>query len=175
MAANGQNSENLKELFGQFLNSEEAQEATEDVRECEGIIREHAAPEPDSQLVADIKAEIGRALVDRRANAFKRIAYKVAAVAAAIIVAAAISVKLSDRGAGETKEVVTASIIPAAVWESDDIAVDDAELGTIVGEIEEIEGDVLALELGENGGNGYEAIEELEVELEEIEGVFWKG
>jgi hypothetical protein len=113
--------------------------------------------------------------VDRRANAFKRIAYKVAAVAAAIIVAAAISVKLSDRGAGETKEVVTASIIPAAVWESDDIAVDDAELGTIVGEIEEIEGDVLALELGENGGNGYEAIEELEVELEEIEGVFWKG
>jgi len=175
MAANSQNGENLKELSGKFLGADEAKQATEDIRRGEELLGGHPAPEPDSQLVADIKAEIGRALVDRRANAFKRIAYKVAAVAAAIIVAAAISVKLSDRGAGETKEVVTASIIPAAVWESDDIAVDDAELGTIVGEIEEIEGDVLALELGENGGNGYEAIEELEVELEEIEGVFWKG
>jgi hypothetical protein len=82
---------------------------------------------------------------------------------------------LSDRGAGESREVATASIIPTAIWESEDIAVDDAELGTFVDEIEELEGDVLALELGENGGNGYEAIEELEVELEEIEGVFWKG
>jgi hypothetical protein len=167
--------ENLRELLGKFFDADEAKEATEDIRKGEQILDEHGAPGPDSELIADVKAEISRALASRKLNSFRRAAYKVAAVAAAVIIVAAISVKLSDRGAGETREVATASIIPAAIWESDDIAVDDAELGTFVGEIEELEGDVLALELGENGGNGYEAIEELEVELEEIEGVFWKG
>ncbi len=175
MVANGQNSENLKELFGQFLNFGEAQEAVDDVRDGEQILREHAAPKPGSELVADIKAAIGMALAVRKANLFRRTVYKVAAVAAAIIIVATISVKLSERGKGEVEPVAAASMIPSAIWESEDIAADDAELETIVGEIEELEGDVLAFELGENGGNGYEAIEELEVELEEIEGVFWKG
>ncbi len=167
--------ENLRKLFGKLFGADEAEEATEDIRKGEQILDEHGAPGPDSELIADVKAEIGRALAERKSNAFRRAVYKVAAVAAAVIIVAAISVKLSERGNGEAETLVTASIIPAAIWESDDIAVDDAELGTFVGEIEELEGDVLALELGENGGNGYEAIEELEVELEEIEGVFWKG
>ncbi|UCC22742.1 MAG: hypothetical protein JSW23_01345 [Planctomycetota bacterium] len=173
MATNG-NNENLKDLVGQFFNAEEAGRVVEDVREGEWIVREYGAPEPDSRLIADIKAEIGGALAERKSRAFRRTVYKVAAVAAAIVIAVTMSVKLSERG-GESETVVAASMIPAAVWESDDIAVDDAELGTIVGEIEELEGDLLALELGENGGNGYEAVEELEAELEEIEGVFWKG
>ncbi|UCF43307.1 MAG: hypothetical protein JSV99_12185 [Planctomycetota bacterium] len=175
MAANGQNGENLRELFGKFFGADESEEATEDIRKGERILDEHGAPEPDSELLADVKAEISRALLVRKSNAFRRGFYKTAAVAAVVIIAAVISVKLSDRGTSERREIATASVIPAAIWESDDIAVDDAELGTFVGEIEELEGDVLALELGENGGNGYEAIEELEVELEEIEGVFWKG
>jgi hypothetical protein len=167
--------ENLRELLGKFFGADEAKEATEDIRKGEQILDERGAPGPDSELIADVKAEISRALAARKSNAFRRAAYKIAAVAAAIIIVATISVKLSERGNGEAETVIGASIMPAAIWESEDIAVDDAELGTFVGEIEELEGDVLALELGENGGNGYEAIEELEVELEEIEGVFWKG
>jgi hypothetical protein len=173
--ATNENNENLKDLVGQFFNAEEAGRVVEDVREGERIVREYGAPEPDKRLIADIKGEVGRALGERKSKAFRRAVYKVAAVAAAIVIVAAISVKLSERGNGEAETVAAASMIPAAVWESDDIAVDDIELGTIVGEIEELEGDLLALELGENGGNAYEIIEELEAELEEIEGVFWKG
>lgn len=174
MAADEKN-ENLRELFGKFFGADEAKEAVEDIRKGEQILDDYVVPGPDSELIADVKAEVSRVLAVRKANAFRRIAYKVAAVAAVIVIAAVISVKLSDRGAGESGEVATASIIPTAIWESEDIAVDDAELGTFVDEIEELEGDVLALELGENGGNGYEVIDELEVELEEIDGVFWKG
>jgi hypothetical protein len=167
--------ENLRELLGKFFGADEAKQAAEDIRRGEEILDEHGAPGPDSELIANIKAEVRVALAVRKTNAFRRAVYKVAAVAAAIIIVAAISVKLSERGNGEAEPVATASIIPAAIWESEDIAADDAELGTFADEIEELEGDVLALGLGENGGNGYEAIEELEVELEEIEGVFWKG
>lgn len=173
--ATNENNENLKDLVGRFFDGEEAGRVVEDVRGGERIVREYGAPEPDSRLIADIKGEVGRALAERKSRAFRRAVYKAAAVAAVIIIVAAISVRLSERGNGEAKPIVAASIVPAAIWESEDIAAADAELGTFVGEIEELEDDLLALELGENGGNGYEVIEELEAELEEIEGVFWKG
>ena len=41
------NEENVKELFEKFLDSEQAERNTEDVRKGEEILREHPAPEPD--------------------------------------------------------------------------------------------------------------------------------
>jgi hypothetical protein len=63
----------------------------------------------------------------------------------------------------------------AVIWESEDISADDANLATLIAETEEIEGEMLALELGENGGNGSGSLTELEMELEEINSDFWKG
>ena len=67
------------------------------------------------------------------------------------------------------------SVLPAALWDSEDIAADDVDLAILTAEIKEIEEDVLALELGENGGNGQIDMAELEMELMEINGDFWEG
>ena len=170
-----QNEENLKELFERFLDSKEAEQAVEDIREGERILREHPASGPDKELVAGIKAEIAKAVLLRKRNVFRRIAYKAAVVAAAVIILVAISLKLAEKGGGEPERVITASMIPASIWESDDISADDADLATLTAEIEQIESDLLALQLGENGGNGYGAAAELEMELIEINNDFWKG
>jgi len=174
---NGQNEENLKDLFGKFLNFEQTEQAVGDVQKAEQIFRKHPAPEPDGELIADIKAKIVEVLLHRRAPAFKQVAYKAAVVAAAVIILAVISVKLLDKGGGEPERVITASIIPKAIWESEDIAADDAELATLTAETEQIEGEALALRLGENGGNDNAAVTELELEMElvEINSDFWKG
>ena len=175
MSINGRNDENLKELFEKFLNPEQVQRAVEDVRKGERILREQPAPQPDGKLIANIKDEIAASLLRRKANAFKQIAYKAAAIAAVLIIFAAIGVKLFEKGDGESERIVYASIIPKAIWESDDIADDDADLATLVAEIEQIEGEALALQLGENDNNGNIAITELEMELIEINNNFWKG
>jgi len=172
---NGQNEEELNELFERFISSEEAEQAIEDVREGERILSEHPAPEPDKQLIANIKAEIARAILRKKAAAFKRTAYKAAAVAAAVILLAAIGVKLFEKGDGEPGKIVTASVIPKAIWESDQLADDDVVLAALTADVEEIEGEILAVKLGENGGNGFTDLEELEVELEEIDNYFWEG
>jgi len=169
------NEENLKKLFEKFLDSNQAEEAAEDVRKGEQILREHPSPEPDDELVADIKAEIAEVLLRRKADTFKRIAYRAAAVAAMFILVAVISVKLFEKGGGKSHKVQYASIIPTAIWESDDIASDDTDLAILADEIEEIEGEALTVELGENGANGSSAIAELEMELMEINSNFWKG
>lgn len=76
----------------------------------------------------------------------------------------------------ESGPVQYASIIPTAIWESDDIAADDADLVIFTTEIEQIEDELPALQLGEDDSNEDSAITELEMELIEINNSdFWKG
>jgi hypothetical protein len=170
-----QNEENLKELFERFLDSEEAEQAVEDIREGERILRENPVPEPDKELVAGIKTETAKAVLLRKKNVFRRIIYEAAAVAAAVVILAAISIVLFEKDSGEPERVAAVSGIPAAIWESERLADDDADLASLAAEIEQIESDLLAVQLGENGDNGSGAAAELELELIEINNDFWKG
>lgn len=182
---NGQNEENLKELFGKFVGDEwdttwgiplwQAEQAVEDVRKGEQILRSFSAPEPDGELIADIKAEIAARLLYKKENAFRRAIYKTMAVAAGFIILAVVSVKLFETKIVQPERPVSGSIIPKAVWESECLADDGADSAALVAEVEQIESDLLAVQLGENGSSGYEAVTELETELIEINSDFWKG
>lgn len=171
---NNKNEENLKELFEKFLDAEQADKYVEDVQKAEQILREYPAPEPDDMLIANIKAEIAMRLPARRADVIKQFVYKVAAVAAAIVILAVASIRLLENG-GEPRTVQYASIIPIEIWESDDIATDDLELATFTAEVEQIEEQVLALQFGQDGRDSENTIAELEIELIEIASEFWKG
>jgi len=165
------NEENLKDLFEKFLTSQQAEQAAKDVQKAERILHRYPAPEPDGELIRDIKAEIAEAVQRRKKNAFKTVVYKTAVTAAAVIILAAISVALFEKGSGPEGFI----IIPAAVWESDNIAADDEDLAILTTQVEQIEDEVLAVRLGENGGNGQAELAELEMKLIEINGDFWKG
>ncbi len=173
---NRRNEENLKKLFERFVGAEQAEKAVEDIRKGEQILRENPAPQPSDELIDEIKFEIAKGLLLRQkeVSGFRKVAYKVAVVAAAVIILSAISIKFLEKGK-ETGRTVYASIIPTAIWESDDIAADDADLAILSAEVEQIEGEMLALQSGESEGNGQRAITELEMELIEIDSDFWKG
>jgi predicted DNA binding protein len=164
-----QNEENLKGLLERFVDAEQAQMSAEDIRRGEQILGERPGPEPSEQLIAEIKAEVGKAVVRRKANALRRMTYKAAAVAAGLIILAAVGVKIFEQGRDEVPIVAT------EIWESRDIAADDADLATLTAEIEQIESDMLALQLGENGSNGNAELTELEMEVIEVSSDFWKG
>jgi len=170
---NGQNEENLNELFGKFLDDKQVDEAVEDIQKGEQIFLEHPAPEPDEALIAGIKAEVARTLVGRKGGVFRRMAYKAAVAAAAVIILAIMSIRLLEKDVGEPERVI--SMIPGVIWDSDDISADDADLAILTTAIEQVEDEVLTLELGENGGNGSRAVTELEMELIAIESDFWEG
>ena len=166
----------MKELFEKFLDTKQAQKYIEDVQKAEEILREHPAPAPDDMLIANIKAEIAMRLPVRSTYLFKHIAYKALRIAAVVIFITAIGLRFFDNGARESGPVQYASIIPTAIWESDDIAASDADLVMFITEIEQIEDELLALQFGEDDGNGDSTITELEMELIEINNSdFWKG
>ena len=66
-------------------------------------------------------------------------------------------------------------MIPTEIWESSDLAVDDAELAVLNAEIDQLENELIALRLGETGGNGTGELTELEMELIVVDNEFWKG
>lgn len=172
---NGRNDENLKKLFEKFVGGEQAEQAVEDIQKGERILRSHSAPEPDDKLIANIKAGIAANLLHKKETLFRRAVYKTMAVAAAFILVAVISVKLSERNRPETERPAVVSTIPKSVWDSECLADDGADSAALVAEIEQIESDLLAIQSDENGSNSYKAVTELEMELSEIDSDFWKG
>jgi hypothetical protein len=169
------NQENLRELFEKFFDAEQAGNCVEDIQKAEQILRDNPAPEPDDMLIANIKAEIAMRLPAARAHRFRRIVYEVVGMAAAVLVVAAVSLQLFQTHPPGNGEVVYASLIPTAIWESNDIAADDEDLAVFTTQIEQIEDEVLALQSGEDTGNGDSTLAELEMELIEINSDFWKG
>jgi hypothetical protein len=172
----GRNEENLKELFEKFFSSEQAAKAFEDVYKAEQIIRQYPAPEPEKELIDSIKSEIAFSLLNRQAHVFRKAAFRIAAIAAAVIIVAAIGLNLLKKERiPSPQKPVYASIIPRAIWESTNIAADDRDLAIFTTEAEKIEDELLALQLGKGDTNADEAITKLELELMEIDSDFWKG
>jgi len=174
------NEENLKELLERFVGPQQAQKAAENISKAEQILRDNPAPKPSSELIAEIKSEIGSELLRSRTTRtyrFRKTVFEIAAVAAAVIIISAISMTFFPKPDKTDKpgKISYASLIPASVWEGDDIATDDVDLAILNAEVEQIESEVLALQSGEDESNGQTAVTELEMELIEIESDFWKG
>lgn len=169
--------ENLKDLFAEFFSPEEAEKAAEDIRNGEKILSNNAAPVPEKTVIADVKVQIDTALLQKRAGLFKHRLRQVAAVAALIIALAAVSIMILFTKQTATKPLQTAGIpaISEVIWESDSLAEDDSDLAILAAEIEDIEGELLAVQLDRSGDNGTDGLMELEMELVEIDNTFWKG
>jgi hypothetical protein len=172
-----QDRENLKELLARFFDAEQIEDWTEDYRQTERMLRDNPAPRPDDTLTAGIKAETTALLRSRRARHVKRLLLEAVGVAAAIVIVASVSVKLFNRKSDiqPRSSVYTSSLLPTAIWESDNIATDDTDLVVYTAEIEQIEHEVTTLESGEVPGENESTLTELETEYAEINSDFWQG
>jgi hypothetical protein len=164
--------ENLKDLLGKFLEDKQAREAMDDINKGEQLLRENPAPEPDEGLIDDIKSQISRALLRQERGGYKRIIYKAAVVAAAVIIVVTVGVKVIDKGGIQEEVRLSAApeSVPESVWENG-----DSELEILAAEVEQIEDEMLAWQVGEYGGVRTNGVTELEFEIEEIDSDFWKG
>ena len=70
--------------------------------------------------------------------------------------------------------MATASLIPTAIWESSNIAVDDEDLAVFTAEIEQLENEVMTLDLNDDISDRSGILDELEIELIVARNDFWK-
>jgi len=168
------NQENLGELFGKFFDAEQVESCIKDFQEAERIFADNPAPEPDDMLIANIKAEIAMRLPIRKAELARRRTYRRAVAAAAVFLIAGISTMLFNGPQHGPARLAAASLIPTAVWESDDVTADDENLAFFATEIEQIANEVMALESNEDRSESDSTIAELEMELILVTSDFWK-
>lgn len=165
-----QTRENLNDLLRQFFDPAQAQAAGEDIRACERLLDAHPAPTPSPEVIARIKNEVAATLARRH-----RIALILRRSLAAAAVIAFALIGLLDHGPTAPTNAFQASILPAAIWDSEDVAAEDPDLVYFTGEVRRIEAQLQALEAGEDEAPGSGTVEELETELKQIETEFRKG
>jgi len=165
---NTENNEDLKALFETFVGPQHAEDAVDDIRRGDQVLNEYPAPGPGPEVLAQIKAQVRSTLEKRSKRTFGPLSRKIAAAAAVLIIGVVVSLRFFERK--------PAPVPPATIpWDVENLRAQDADLAQFSAEIEQIESDLLALQLGENGSNGHADLTELEIELMEISGDFWKG
>jgi len=169
---NGEKMENLKDLLERFVGTEEAESCVEDFAEVKRILDENPAPQPTEELLAAIKTEIAERIRLRKEHTFRRLAYRLAPVAAVFIILASVSITLYVRDSRPEGDVW---MMPPAVWDSDNIAADDMDLAVFTAEVDQLEIEFTTLERAENGGDGRSAVTELEMDFVAISNDIWEG
>jgi hypothetical protein len=166
------NEENLRDLFARFVDSEQANEAADDIERGEELLRRWAAPEPSNELLAQIKGQMAGRVVRSGRRHVRWFASRAAGIAAAFVIIASVWTGLNREGGPGVASA--GSLIPTAIWESDNLAADDLNLASFTAEVERIESELKSLLLDE-GSSGESVLNEAEIELMDIQGEFWKG
>lgn len=166
--------ENLKELLGRFMDAAEVDEAARDIDQGDELLRTFPAPQPDEEVIADVKAMMS-AVVRRRHRITLHRRIFAAAAAAAIVIASATALKYLDRQPGGQTTKQIAFMIPDRIWESTDITTDDADIAVLTAEITSVENELYGVELSDDTITGSTSADELEMELIGIGSNFWKG
>ena len=167
--------ENPEKNFARFVSDQEAKTFAKDIKWADDEFESRPAPEPSDSLLSDINTQVGFAIVAERAANVRRAFYKVMAVAAVLIFISLISVKFFNPQKTNTNQLIPIVALSKSIWQSDDIVSDDAHLATLTAEMNDIESQLLALEIGSFFEDGTSQIDDLELELIDIDSDFWKG
>ncbi|MFA5553958.1 MAG: hypothetical protein WDA68_05285 [Phycisphaerae bacterium] len=164
--------ENLEELFGKFLNENDARKAAEDITQGEKLLNEYPAPKPEAALLLSIQARINNKLRQTKKHRSISIGYWSTATAAAVLIIGFISITLLNRT--QHPQITDRPAFAVSLETEDDFLQDDYELLLLAAQLQDIEDEFMAVQSGLNGYYSNIA-DELEIELLEINSDFWKG
>lgn len=173
---NDKNSENIEGLLEKFLGAEQARKAAQEIRQADKLFDLNPAPEPGETLIASIKARVAERLSKPKRTVSAAGVYKVAAVAAAVIILSWVTVQFFTQSRPETG--IEGTIVAESshrTWSGWDETEADTEMASFDEEIDQIEGSILALRLGEQDSVNGTVLADIETEMVEIDNFFWKG
>ena len=166
------NKQNLDELLTAFMDAHEAEEAAKDIRAGRRIFADNPAPQPKADVIAAIKSRVSIHLRTHKHQAFRRVIYKTAAVAA-IIVVAALAIRFAEHDKSVSYNV--SAVVMWHMWDDDNLIADDLNLAGLTQKIEEIADNLAGTESDEYDYAPDVDFEDLETEMIAMNVDFWKG
>ena len=167
------NKKNLDELLNAFMDAPQAAEAAKDIRTGRRIFVDNPAPQPEPDVIAALKSRVSSRLrTHHKHQAFRRMIYNTAAVAA-IIVVAAVAIKFGEHN--KTVSYNASVVVMWNMWDDDNLLADDINLAGLTKKIEEIADYLAGAESDEYDYDTDVDFEELETEMIAMNVDFWKG
>lgn len=157
--------ENLNELLSNFYDEQQADEFKDNLSSFDEMLS--SAPAPSPQIIDDIKVVVAEKLSSRKHNRFTVLPR--IAVAAIVLLIAFAGLKIGSRQPVETAVMKTVTV--AGLFDD----ADTAQILSLTEQIEQLEDELLSVRLDEYDPYKSDSYSELETELNEINGDFWKG
>ncbi|MDD5011538.1 MAG: hypothetical protein PHQ00_05395 [Phycisphaerae bacterium] len=158
--------ENIDNLLSRFYRPDELEQIKIDLTEADRLFEKYPAPQVSQEVIDEIKSKISRR---QKRIAYSSVLAKTAAAAAAIviIVAVLLTQNAERRPASRTQNGYEATLTKV-----------DNNIASLEKEISLLRDELFSVCLNEdNGTNGQlsEAINNIDTEIIETEGLFWKG
>lgn len=153
--------ENLNKLFG-----DEASKVREELHKGDELLSGFAAPKPDAVVISHIKLKISAQLRTRKHHRMIRRSCEMA-VAAVLVVGVFLGLVLMQNKQDTSQQTYAAAV----EWN----ITEDNEYSLIVNELENIEGRITTIRLDDDEEDYFDTIADIEMEMLNIEGAFWKG
>ncbi len=170
------NDEHIRDALEGLYGSEDAERVEREIAEGDALFDTSPAPAAGSELTDAIKSAVRAKLAERkrRARSFRY----VASAAAVIIIASLISFTAFNQKAEQSAPAPAVSADAAEPSQSGidtDIWEEDVVLTAYSEELDDIEQTIRELRLGENGSEAESELSEIEYNMYQSNGDFWKG
>ena len=159
--------ENIDNVLSRFYAPGQAEQIKKDIAEADRLFEEYPALPLSGETLNNIKLKISRR---RKHGAFLSVLVKTIAVAAAVLIASYVLVQ--DNNRQKAAENNAQNSYQAALTRTDN------NISVLEKEIELLNGEVVAVRLGEDNGTNEqlsERIGNVETEIIDTENFFWKG
>ncbi|MHC4758740.1 MAG: hypothetical protein ACYTE8_08785 [Planctomycetota bacterium] len=166
--------EEIKKLLEQFMESEKAEEAYEDIINGECLLAENPGPEPSEDVIRTVRAAIRERLAEEeiKKQRFGTV-FKTAAVAAVLAILSFIGTLLFNQQV--TEPIPIAGIEKTeTLWESDNLFAGDSKMMLIDSEAKQIQNELQGIKRGESIRYGDNELLNIESDLVRVVGDFWE-
>jgi hypothetical protein len=166
--------EEIKKLLEQFMEAKQAGESAEDIFHGERLLGEHPAPEPDWELIRNVKTAIRMRLAEEQTRPNRvQILLKAVSIAAVLAIVSLLGTLILNQTTPEPIEVAGSST-NQVLWESDDIFAGDNNLMVLDTELKQIQSELRTLKRGGTESNVARELYDIESELVVFASDFWE-
>ena len=170
--------ENLNDLLKSFFDEDRALQAAHDIETGRQLLSDHPAPQPDAIVTDSIKSRISASLDAHKQRRFHAIARRMA-VAAAIVVLVMTGIRYNGYRDRRVTDVTGPDKTALKnIWQEDsdqDSTGRTSQLDVLAAQIDEIADSIISIRLDEHRSEQSDFLIEIETELLDINGNFWKG
>ncbi|MCK5000232.1 MAG: hypothetical protein KAS23_11880 [Anaerohalosphaera sp.] len=165
----------LEELLDRFFDEHGREKAKSDILHGDEILAGFVTPDPRQEVLEAIKLRVSQQLKIKRSARHNRMVFLRSAAAAMILIAVMLGVQFMQHDTGTKPNPIPIGSVTINMDWGDNDSGQSKKVDKLYAEVDELEASFINIRLDESGMDESSDMAQLEYEMMEIAGDFWKG